>query len=96
MSYKTKRPKSDKLGRAHDLPNLHKEYNNISKFRPIVGTIGTPHFSVWKILEDWKIHLMQLIKIKIYYVHLIGLMMDKTMYLLMWNLYSKMLPSKKL
>ena len=52
MSYKTKRPKSDKLGRAHDLPNLHKEYNNISKFRPIVGTTGTPHFlfeRYWKI-----------------------------------------------
>ena len=98
------RPKNDKLARAHGLPKIHKEYNNIPKFRPIVDTTGTPHYSAGKFLTNllnpllitnshWKIHLMQLIKSKIYY--LICLMIDTTMYLLIWTLYSQMFPSKE-
>ena len=34
--YNTMRPKNGKLARAHGLPKIHKEYNNIPKFRPIV------------------------------------------------------------
>ena len=46
------RPKNDKLARAHGLPKIHKEYNNIPKFRPIVDTTGTPHYSAGKFLTN--------------------------------------------
>ena len=46
------RPKNVKLARAHGLPKIHKEYNNIPKFRPIVDTTGTPHYSAGKFLTN--------------------------------------------
>ena len=93
--YNTMRPKNGKLARAHGLPKIHKEYSNIPKFRPIVDTIGMPHYSAGKFLTNLLNPLakMQLIKLKIY--HLICLTTDITMYLLMWNLYSQMFPSKE-
>ena len=85
--YKTMRPKNGKLAKAHGLPKIHKEYSSILKFRPIVDI--RPNIlleSSWRIYwmhylwtnSRWKIHLMQLIKLKMY--HLICLMMDATMY----------------
>ena len=46
------RPKNGKLARTHGLPKIHKEYSNIPKFRPIVDTIRTPHYSTGKFLMN--------------------------------------------
>ena len=46
------RPKNGKLARAHGLPKIHKENINIPKFRPIVDTTGTPHYSAGKFLTN--------------------------------------------
>ena len=46
------RPKNGKLARAHGLPKIHKEYSSIPKFRPIVVTTGTPHYSTGKFLTN--------------------------------------------
>ena len=48
----TMRPKNGKLARAHGLPKIHKEYNNIPKFRPIVNTTGMPQFC-WIVSEEF-------------------------------------------
>ena len=45
-------PKNGKIARAHGLPKIHKEYSNITKFRPIVDTTGTPHYSAEKFLTN--------------------------------------------
>ena len=37
------RPKSIKPIRAHGLPKIHREFFNISKFGPIIGTTVTSH-----------------------------------------------------
>ena len=50
-------------------------------------------FAFGKHMTRQQIHLMQSIKLKTY--DLICLTMDTTMYLLMRNLYSQMLPSKE-
>ena len=46
------RPKNGKLARAHGLPEIHKEYSNIPKLRPIVDTKGISHYSVGKFLTN--------------------------------------------
>ena len=46
------RPKNGKLARAHGLPKIRKEYNDTPKFRPIVDTTGTPHYSAGKFLMN--------------------------------------------
>ncbi|XP_066924964.1 uncharacterized protein [Clytia hemisphaerica] len=46
------RPKSARLGRAHGLPKIHKQYLNLPKFRPIVDTTGTPHYGIGKYLSS--------------------------------------------
>ena len=46
------RPKNGKLARAHALPKIHKRCSNIPKFRPIVDTTGTPHYSAGKFLTN--------------------------------------------
>ena len=50
--YNAMRPKNGKRARAHVLPKIHKENSNIPKFRPIVDTTGTPHYSAGKFLTN--------------------------------------------
>ena len=102
--YNAMRPKNGKLDRAHCLPKIHKEYSNMPKFRPIVYTRGTPHYSTGKFLTNLlnplsmneytlKDSFDAVNELKIY--HLICLTMDTTMYLLTWNLHSQIFPSTK-
>ena len=42
------RPKNANPARAHGLPKIHKQYYQITKFRPIVDTTGSTHYSVGK------------------------------------------------
>ena len=44
------RPKAAHFGRAHGLPKVHKHYNDLPPFRPIIHTTGTPHYNVGKFL----------------------------------------------
>ena len=46
------RPKNAKPARAHGFPKIHKEFSNIPKFRPIIGTTGTTHCLVGKYLAS--------------------------------------------
>ena len=50
--YNMMRPKNGKLARAHGLPKIHREYSNVPKFRCIVDTTGTPHYSAGKFLTN--------------------------------------------
>ena len=45
-------PQSAKTARAHGLPKIHKHFDNIPPFRPIVDTTGTTHYSVGKYLSE--------------------------------------------
>ena len=40
---KLMRPKFGQVERAHGLPKIHKQFNNIPSFRPIIDTTNTPH-----------------------------------------------------
>ena len=44
--YDKVRPKSVKLAAAHGLPEIHKVFENIPLFRPIIETTGTTHHPV--------------------------------------------------
>ena len=44
------RPKAPQVGRAHGLPKIHKSYNTLPSFRPIIDTTNTPHYGVGKFL----------------------------------------------
>lgn len=46
------KPRNAKPARAHLLPKIHKEFNNLPKFRPIIDTTGTTHSSVGKFLSQ--------------------------------------------
>ena len=50
--YNTIRPKHAKIARAHGLPKVHKAFDDIPPFRPIIDTIGTTHSSVGKYLSE--------------------------------------------
>ena len=50
--FKTMRPKNAKPARAHGLPKIHKTYNELPKFRPIIDTTGTTHYAVGKYLTN--------------------------------------------
>ena len=41
-------PKASQVGRAHGLPKIHKPYNTLLSFRPIIDTTNTPHYGVRK------------------------------------------------
>ena len=43
------RPKNAKLAKAHGLPKIHKSFDRIPKFRPIIDTTGSTHNFVGKI-----------------------------------------------
>ena len=45
------RPKSATIGRAHDLPKTHKQFDSIPKFRPIIDTSNTPYYGVGRFLS---------------------------------------------
>ena len=44
------RPKFVRIERAHGLPKIHKDYQDIPPFRPIVDTTSTPHYGIEKYL----------------------------------------------
>ena len=46
------RPQITKLARAHGVPKVHKTFNSIPSFRPIIDTTGTTHCSVGKYLSE--------------------------------------------
>ena len=50
--YKFLRPKSASFGRAHGLPKIHKHFDNLPSFRPIVYTTTTPHYNTGKYLAS--------------------------------------------
>ena len=50
--FKEIRPQNAKLARAHGLPKIHKTFETIPSFRPIVDTTGTTHYSVGKYLSN--------------------------------------------
>ena len=42
------RPKFAQIGCAHDLPKIHKDYQNMPPFWPIVDTTSTTHYGTGK------------------------------------------------
>ena len=46
------RTKFAKLARAQGLPKIHKLFQIVSSFRPIIDTTGTTHYSVVKYLSE--------------------------------------------
>ena len=50
--YNTIRPKHAKIARAHGLPKVHKAFDDVPPFRPIIDTMGTTHSSVEKYLLE--------------------------------------------
>ena len=51
-SYKNIRPRHAKPARAHGLPKIHKAFDLLPKFRPIIDTTGTTHYSVGKFISE--------------------------------------------
>ena len=51
-TYQSIRPQSAKLARAHGLPKIHKPFDDIPKFRPIIDTTGTTHYGIGKYLSQ--------------------------------------------
>ena len=49
---KSMRPKAAHLGRANGLPKIHKQFDSIPPFRPIVDTTDTPHYGIGKFLSQ--------------------------------------------
>ena len=45
------RPKFAQIERAHGLPKIHKDYQDIPPFWPIVDTTSTPHYGIGKYLS---------------------------------------------
>ena len=46
------RPKSAQLARTHGLSKIHKLFENIPLFRPMIDTLGRTHYSVGKYLSE--------------------------------------------
>ena len=53
-SYQSIRPQSAKPSRAHNLPKIHKPFDDIPKFRPIIviDTTDTTHYGIGKYLSQ--------------------------------------------
>ena len=47
---KEMRPKASQVERAHGLPKIHKSYNTLPSFQPIIDTRNTLHYGVVKFL----------------------------------------------
>jgi hypothetical protein len=50
-TFQTIRPQAAKPARAHGLPKIHKKFDTIPKFRPIVDTTGTTPYGIDKFLS---------------------------------------------
>ena len=50
--YSLLRLKHAHVGRAHAVPNIHKQYTTLPKYRPIVDTTNTTHYNVGKFLSN--------------------------------------------
>ena len=50
--YNEIRPQNAKIARAHGLPKVHKSYERIPPFRPIIDTTGSTHYGVGKYITD--------------------------------------------
>ena len=50
--FKMIRPQNAKLARAHGVPKIHKTFNSIPPFCPIIDTTGTTHYSVGKYISE--------------------------------------------
>ena len=46
------RPKFAQTRRAHSLPKIHNDYQDIPPFRPMVDTTSTPHYGIGKYLSS--------------------------------------------
>ena len=57
--YNNIRLKHAKIARAHGLPKVHKAFDDIPPFRPIIDTIGTTHSSAGKYLSEVLYPLIQ-------------------------------------
>ena len=55
--YQNMRPISTKPARAHGLPKIHKSFDNLPPFRPIIDTTGTAYQPVAKYLTNLLIPL---------------------------------------
>ena len=51
-TYKKIRPRNARPARAHGLPKIHKPFDRLPKFRPIIDTTGTTHYSVGKYISE--------------------------------------------
>ena len=49
--YQEIRPKNAKIARAHGLPKVNKSFERVPSFWPIMGTIGSMHYSVAKYMS---------------------------------------------
>ena len=58
------RSKFSQIGGGHGLPKIHKDYQDIPPFRPIVDTASTPHYGIAKYLSS----LLNSLTINIYSV----------------------------
>ena len=47
-----RRPKFAQIGRAHGLPKIHKDYQDIPSFLPIVNTTSTPYYGIAEFLSS--------------------------------------------
>ena len=54
--YNTIRPKHAKIAKAQSLPKVHKAFDHIPPFCPIIDTIGRTHSSVGNICQKSYIH----------------------------------------
>ena len=55
-TYQYLRPQAAKPARAHGLPKIHKSFNKIPKFRPIIDTTGTTHYGIGNTSVNYYIH----------------------------------------
>ena len=46
------RPKFAQIGRAHGLPKIHKDYQDIPPFGPRADTTSTPRYGIAKYLSS--------------------------------------------
>lgn len=46
------RPQSAKIARAHGQPKVHKTFNRVPPFRPIIDTTGSTHYKVGQYLTN--------------------------------------------
>ena len=46
------RPKFAHIGRVHGLPKIHKDYQDMPTFHPIVNTTSTPYYGIAKYLSS--------------------------------------------